>query len=1488
MIATRLRQYSRVIWLAALPLVVGLGVTGVTLLAFWDTARADILRRQEETASLIAGVLHSLGQSARPIAQEDWGDLLGRVLSPYLGSNGTREWVAGRRRGSRIEVLGIGTDGKVRVLAELDDENPNGIPLRLALAGHTGSGEHVDYRGVPVLAGYAPIPSAGLGIVVKLETAAARAPYLRAGRLAAAASVVAAAVSGILLARSARRAAIRLQGSQARLSSLSESVPAIVLVLTPAGRIEYVNSFFEEVTGYSRTDVLGSDWFERFIPANERERTRAEFRQALAGRPTRGKVTALATRQETPRQIEWNDQLLRDGRGGVIGLLAVGTDVTERDAKQQALWLSEARLRRAERGTNDGLWEWDTVTGAVYHSDRWHEMLGYEPGDLRPHIDEFTALLHPDDRDRVSTVLEAHLRGEAVCDMEIRLRCKDGRYRWVRCRGEAERGRDGTPTLVSGTITDIEERKQAEAALIAERDRLRQILDSLVGFACVLTTEGELLEINQIPLDAAGQARADVLGHKFDEIGWFDAETRPRVRELVAVAASGERACIECVGRFAVLGSRDIAAVFSPLYGAGGAVVGVIGFGIDVSEQKRAEQRLIESEARMRAVVEGAFDAITIADGETRRFTFGNPSACRILGVTPEALLRMGLADIHPPDSLSYHEARFDAIAGGQSQVIADATVVRPDGTLRTVDISASGVVISGRRCVIAVVRDTTDRHRAEAELRASRERLRLFIEYAPAGVAVLDRELRYLAYSRRWLSDYGLVGQNLLGRSHYEVFPEIPSRWRSIYERCLRGTADRCEQDRFDRQDGTVIWLRWEIQPWREPTGEVGGLVFLTEDITARVTAEQALRRSERRLLEAQALAKLGDWEWDLTSGRLLWSPQTYRLFGVDPDEFSLTPESFSGLVLPDDRERLQTAYRDAVAARRPYQVSYRVRTSTGAIRHIEERAETEYAPDGNPVVCRGSVQDVTARVEAEEQLRISEARLREAVRCAGIGIFDHDHVTGAVYLSSHFRALLEIGPDEPVFVTSVMDRVHPDDQGWVREGVRRAHDPTGDGAFDVEHRILLSDGRVRWLLIRSKTEFGGDGVDRRPVRTYGAGIDFTDRKLAEEALRASEERFRTYVDNSPLGVFVTDLHGRYLDVNPAGCRLSGYTREELLARSVADLSSPDGAALDAFRRALADGAVDVELPLWPKTGEAHWVAVSAVRLAGDRVLAFAADIQERVRSSVALQMALAELRHRLEQLTTMHAELDRETQRRRQLEGELADTHRLLSVSALAGGVAHELNQPLTAILNYVAGCLRRLPPIEVVAGLRESLREVEVEARRAVDIIQALRNLFCQRLPELGLGDVNAVVVQAADIILPVAEVAGVRVNCTLAGELPALCLDSLLITQAVLNLLSNAIEAMEHTSVEERVVELETAIDSSGAVRVGVHDRGAGLPAAVDLGRAFRTTKPGGMGLGLPITRNLVELHSGRLWATPRAGGGTSFYFTLGLFHGKAHT
>ena len=272
------------------------------------------------------------------------------------------------------------------------------------------------------------------------------------------------------------------------------------------------------------------------------------------------------------------------------------------------------------------------------------------------------------------------------------------------------------------------------------------------------------------------------------------------------------------------------------------------------------------------------------------------------------------------------------------------------------------------------------DFKRAESALRENEEKLRLLLKHSPASIAMLDTQMRYIATSQRWLAQFGIPDQDLHGRGHYEVFPEIPERWKEIHRRCLAGAIERAEADRFERADGRVQWLRWEVRPWYAGSGAVGGIVIFDEDITERKLAEEALNESRDRLSVALTAARMVTFEWDIVKNTRYWDDNFHRLFGTDPKTFAGTPEEFFRVVHPEDLPGLQAALSSCLKTDN-YESEYRVILPDGGIRYIAARGKVHRDDAGQPIRMAGVCWDITERKQIEDQIRTLNEELESRV---------------------------------------------------------------------------------------------------------------------------------------------------------------------------------------------------------------------------------------------------------------------------------------------------------------------------------------------------------------------------------------------------------------------------------------------------------------------------------------------------------------------------
>jgi PAS domain S-box-containing protein len=278
-----------------------------------------------------------------------------------------------------------------------------------------------------------------------------------------------------------------------------------------------------------------------------------------------------------------------------------------------------------------------------------------------------------------------------------------------------------------------------------------------------------------------------------------------------------------------------------------------------VQQHARAARALRDSEARYRSVVEDQTELIC-RHKQDGTFTFVNGAYCRYFQVRAEDLIGKNFWQFLPPEQHAASRAFLGSITRENPVASIEHAVVAPGGEVRWQQWTDRGFFDEQGRIIEyqSVGHDITERKRAEQAARDSEEQIRLFIQQTPAAVALFDRDMRYLSYSQRWLSDYRLGNQDLVGRSHYDVFPEISEAWKDIHRRCLAGAVDICEESPFTRRDGSLDWIRWDVRPWHNLQHEIGGIVMLTEVITDRKRAQEEHRELLAQTQVAQALREV------------------------------------------------------------------------------------------------------------------------------------------------------------------------------------------------------------------------------------------------------------------------------------------------------------------------------------------------------------------------------------------------------------------------------------------------------------------------------------------------------------------------------------------------------------------------------------------------------------------------------------------------------
>jgi PAS domain S-box-containing protein len=300
----------------------------------------------------------------------------------------------------------------------------------------------------------------------------------------------------------------------------------------------------------------------------------------------------------------------------------------------------------------------------------------------------------------------------------------------------------------------------------------------------------------------------------------------------------------------------DVSITASPIKDDTGTVVGVSKVARDISERKRVENGLQESMRFAQSTIDALSAHVCVLD-ETGAILATNEAWRQFAKANPP------LGPAQAGDN--YLEVCDAAAASGDGDAAAFAAGIRAvmRGQRMEFEMEYACHSPSERRWfagrvtrfpgetavrVVVAHENITARKLAEAMLLERKEQLRLYVEHSPAAIAMFDPDMKYLVASRRWMESYRMAGHSIIGRSHYEVFPEIPQRWKEIHQRCLAGAVEKSDEEPFPRVDGTTDWIRWEIRPWHRADGSIGGIIIFSEDITERKLAEELVRQSEAR----------------------------------------------------------------------------------------------------------------------------------------------------------------------------------------------------------------------------------------------------------------------------------------------------------------------------------------------------------------------------------------------------------------------------------------------------------------------------------------------------------------------------------------------------------------------------------------------------------------------------------------------------------------
>ncbi len=454
---------------------------------------------------------------------------------------------------------------------------------------------------------------------------------------------------------------------------------------------------------------------------------------------------------------------------------------------------------------------------------------------------------------------------------------------------------------------------RARAIVLAAPDRIHErrlamIARRTMNGVIVADTKRRIVWVNEGFTRITGFTLDEVIGKVPGHVLQCEMSDPAAIATMRTALERLESAHVEIVNRGKHGNEYILDIELQPLFDDEGVHTGFMAIETDITERKNAEQHQAESESRLRAIVQGASLLAWEFCVEEDRFTFLSFEDQRH-GYPKAQWLQPGFWDsiLHPDDREKTVNECLAEIEAGHSHHLNYRIRDAHGQNLHISDYVSEPITHNGRTIVRGVAIDITLQVKMVEQVAASEAMLRAFIDHAPAAVAMFDRQMRYLDCSDRWIRDYGLhSASDVIGKCHYEMFPEISEDWKKIHRRCLMGAVERRDRDAFRRADGTTQWLSWEIRPWHTPDLAIGGLVMYTRDITEEIERERySQEQSERLDLTINAVG-LGTWDWDIPSGQVAFNSHWLRMLGYSQGDLVGDVTTWEGLLHDDDRDRV------------------------------------------------------------------------------------------------------------------------------------------------------------------------------------------------------------------------------------------------------------------------------------------------------------------------------------------------------------------------------------------------------------------------------------------------------------------------------------------------------------------------------------------------------------------------------------------------------
>ena len=987
-------------------------------------------------------------------------------------------------------------------------------------------------------------------------------------------------------------------------------------------------------------------------------------------------------------------------------------------------------------------------------------------------------------------------------------------------------------------LKEVENRKLIESS----EKRHRSILKSAMDGYWLTDTEGRLLEVNDAYCRMSGYTEKELLTMCIPDLEAIENPQLAAEHMQKIISQGSDR--FESIHRRkdGTVFTVEVSTQFHPEQGGQ-----CVCFLRDITDQKKGEDALKESEEKYRLLVETANDAIFIAqDGIIK---FPNPKTFEILGYSEIELSKVPFINlIHHEDRGMVLERHLQRLKGDQPPQNYSFRIINKAGNQLWVQINVTLIKWDGRSATINLLRDITESKQAEEELTHSHELMRYIIEHNRSAIAVFGRDLKYIYVSQRYLDDYKVKEKDVIGKHHYDVFPDIPQKWKDVHQKSLAGEVLSAEEDPFYREDGSVDWTRWECRPWYESNGSIGGIIIYNEVINERKKVEESLRESEHKLAAHLQNTPIGALSWDLNFKAIEWNPAAEAIFGYSKAE--AMGKHVTELILPEELKKMvDGVYRDLISGKGGTRSTNENITKDGR-RIICDWYNTILKDAAGKVIGAASlVQDITERKQSELALISSEHKWRNIlVNIPQIGV-TLDTKAKVIFANAYFLQLTG-WKEQEVIGQDWFDMFIPE---HVREEVRKVFltvlsQKNTAGSSSYENEIIDRSGmllNVAWSNALTK-DVHGNVIDVTCL-----GVDLTELQRSEQSLKKSEEKYRSMMESMKDTSYICspDLYIEYM--NPAMIdRVGTDATGKLCYKAIYDRDEKCSWCI--FDQIKKGETVDYEVTD-PKNNRYYSVSNSPI------------FHDDGTTSKLTIFHDITEIKD---------------------IEAQLRQSRKMESIGTLAGGIAHDFNNIMAIIIGNTELALDDVPKWNSAHSNLEEIKKASLRAKNIVKQLLSFSRKSDQKLQPIQIVSVIKDALQFLRSTIPTT----INIHRDIKTTDELILSDPTQINQIIMNLCINASHAMEQTggdltvTVERVILDDISAKDypdlkSGDHVMIMVSDSGPGIDSKIidQIFDSYFTTKEigKGSGMGLAVVHGIVKSHGGAIAVDSSFSKGTKF-------------